>query len=44
MPKKLKFSFNLILDILIGTLKESHLDVLTFFPITGGCSEGLGAF
>ena len=22
----------------------SHLNVLTFFPLTGGCSEGLGAF
>ena len=23
---------------------RSHLSVLTFFPLTGGCSEGLGAF
>ena len=23
---------------------RSHLNVLTFFPLTGGCSEGLGAF
>ena len=22
----------------------SHLNVLTFSPLTGGCSEGLGAF
>ena len=22
----------------------SHLNALTFFPLTGGCSEGLGAF
>ena len=22
----------------------SHLNVLTFFPLTGGCSEGLDAF
>ena len=23
---------------------RSHLNVLTFFPLTGGCSEGLDAF
>ena len=23
---------------------SSHLNVLTFFPLTGGCSEGLDAF
>ena len=23
---------------------RSHLNVLTFSPLTGGCSEGLGAF
>ena len=23
---------------------RSHVNVLTFFPLTGGCSEGLGAF
>ena len=23
---------------------RSHLNVLTFFPLTEGCSEGLGAF
>ena len=23
---------------------RSHLSVLTFFPLTGGCSEGVGAF
>ena len=23
---------------------ESHLNVLTFSPLIGGCSEGLGAF
>ena len=26
------------------TMKQSHLNVLTFSPPTAGCSEGLGAF
>ena len=27
-----------------GRMGRSHLNVLTFFPLTGGCAEGLGAF
>ena len=25
-------------------VRNNNLNVLTFFPLTGGCSEGLGAF
>ena len=28
----------------ICSLLRSHLNALTFFPLTGGCSEGLEAF
>ena len=34
---------NVIKKFCICSLR-SHLNVLTFFPLTGGCSEGLGAF
>ena len=28
----------------VPTTPESHLSVMTFFSLTGGCSEGLDAF
>ena len=31
-------------EVLYLQPKRSHLNVLTFSPLTGGCSEGLGAF